>query len=99
MGKTSIATRFSQGDFSQSYKQTIGLDFFVKRIVLPGTASHVHVQVRSLERAPVIFMTEIHIPGLMIDTAGCCSRFTPPTPEDWEIDDQLKAQKHWTSKT
>lgn len=36
VGKTSIATRFAQDDFSQSYKQTIGLDFFVKRIVLPG---------------------------------------------------------------
>ncbi|CAM9808830.1 unnamed protein product, partial [Ectocarpus sp. 13 AM-2016] len=36
VGKTSIATRFAQGDFSQMYKQTIGLDFFVKRIFLPG---------------------------------------------------------------
>lgn len=36
VGKTSIATRFAQGDFSQMYKQTIGLDFFVKRIILPG---------------------------------------------------------------
>ena len=36
VGKTSIATRFAQDDFSRSYKQTIGLDFFVKRIVLPG---------------------------------------------------------------
>ncbi|CAN0281484.1 unnamed protein product [Ectocarpus sp. 12 AP-2014] len=36
VGKTSIATRFAQGDFSQMYKQTIGLDFFVKRILLPG---------------------------------------------------------------
>ncbi|CAM9099733.1 unnamed protein product [Discosporangium mesarthrocarpum] len=36
VGKTSIATRFSQESFSDSYKQTIGLDFFVKRIILPG---------------------------------------------------------------
>eukprot|EP00903_Cladosiphon_okamuranus_P020001 g18373.t1 len=36
VGKTSIATRFAQDDFSQTYKQTIGLDFFVKRITLPG---------------------------------------------------------------
>lgn len=38
VGKTSIATRFAQDNFSQAYKQTIGLDFFVKRIVLPGEA-------------------------------------------------------------
>ncbi|CAM9236836.1 unnamed protein product [Laminaria digitata] len=44
VGKTSIATRFAQDDFSQSYKQTIGLDFFVKRIVLPGDV-HVALQI------------------------------------------------------
>ena len=36
VGKTSIATRFSSDEFTQSYKQTIGLDFFIKRLVLPG---------------------------------------------------------------
>lgn len=35
-GKTSIATRFSQNHFGKSYQQTIGLDFFMKRITLPG---------------------------------------------------------------
>ncbi|CAM9407416.1 unnamed protein product [Chrysoparadoxa australica] len=35
-GKTCIATRFAQGTFNQQYKQTIGLDFFIKRIHLPG---------------------------------------------------------------
>lgn len=39
VGKTSIATRFAEDDFSQSYKQTIGLDFFVKRIILPGAGT------------------------------------------------------------
>jgi small GTP-binding protein len=34
VGKSSIATRFSQEAFNQTYKQTIGLDFFIKRIVL-----------------------------------------------------------------
>ena len=36
MGKTSIITRFCEDQFARSYKQTIGLDFFVKRIELPG---------------------------------------------------------------
>ncbi|KAG5183482.1 Rab28, ras superfamily GTPase [Tribonema minus] len=39
VGKTSIANRFAKESFSQSYKQTIGLDFFIKRIVLPGDIS------------------------------------------------------------
>jgi len=34
--QTSLATRYSQEQFGKQYKQTIGLDFFLKRIVLPG---------------------------------------------------------------
>ncbi|XP_048746564.2 ras-related protein Rab-28-like [Ostrea edulis] len=43
-GKTSLATRYSQEQFGRNYKQTIGLDFFLKRIVLPGNI-HVALQV------------------------------------------------------
>lgn len=43
-GKTSIATRYSQEQFGKQYKQTIGLDFFLKRIILPGNV-HVALQV------------------------------------------------------
>ncbi|XP_041706012.1 ras-related protein Rab-28-like isoform X2 [Coregonus clupeaformis] len=35
-GKTSLATRFAQEAFGKQYKQTIGLDFFLKRITFPG---------------------------------------------------------------
>jgi len=35
-GKTSIAMRFTEDHFAMQYKQTIGLDFFLKRLVLPG---------------------------------------------------------------
>ncbi|XP_039396414.1 ras-related protein Rab-28 isoform X5 [Mauremys reevesii] len=35
-GKTSLATRFAQEAFGKQYKQTVGLDFFLKRITLPG---------------------------------------------------------------
>jgi Ras-related protein Rab-28 len=34
VGKTSLATRFTEDKFSQNYKQTIGVDFFMKRINL-----------------------------------------------------------------
>jgi GTPase SAR1 family protein len=47
VGKTSIAHRFTDDHFAQQYKQTIGLDFFMKRLVLPGD-----VQVHSPTRRP-----------------------------------------------
>ncbi|KAK2186205.1 hypothetical protein NP493_211g03004 [Ridgeia piscesae] len=43
-GKTSLATRYSQEHFGKQYKQTIGLDFFLKHITLPGD-THVTLQV------------------------------------------------------
>eukprot|EP00899_Mesostigma_viride_P028361 jgi/Mesvir1/870/Mv17439-RA.2 len=36
VGKTSIAMRFVEDEFCKSYKQTIGLDFFLKQLTLPG---------------------------------------------------------------
>ena len=36
VGKTSLAHRFTGDHFATTYKQTIGLDFFIKRLVLPG---------------------------------------------------------------
>jgi GTPase SAR1 family protein len=38
VGKTSIALRFTNDHFTNQYKQTIGVDFFLKRIILPGEA-------------------------------------------------------------
>lgn len=37
VGKTSIANRFTDDNFSQNYKQTVGVDFFIKRMNLPRT--------------------------------------------------------------
>ena len=36
VGKTSIALRHTDDTFSNVYKQTIGLDFFLNTITLPG---------------------------------------------------------------
>mmetsp|Transcript_27008 Transcript_27008/g.31137 ORF Transcript_27008/g.31137 Transcript_27008/m.31137 type:complete len:136 (+) Transcript_27008:756-1163(+) len=36
VGKTSLTMRFCEDYFDKHYKHTIGVDFFVKRIVLPG---------------------------------------------------------------
>ena len=36
VGKTSMATRYTSDYFGKSYKQTIGLDFFTKKLTLPG---------------------------------------------------------------
>ncbi|CAD5113347.1 DgyrCDS2521 [Dimorphilus gyrociliatus] len=43
-GKTSISTRYSGESFGKLYKQTVGVDFFLKRIVLPNNV-HVTIQV------------------------------------------------------
>ncbi|KAM5285495.1 ras-related protein Rab-28 isoform 4-T9 [Hipposideros larvatus] len=38
-GKTSLATCFAQETFGKQYKQTVGLDFFLRRITLPGNVN------------------------------------------------------------
>jgi Ras-related protein Rab-28 len=35
----SITMRFCEDYFARQYKQTIGVDFFIKRVVLPGISS------------------------------------------------------------
>ncbi|VIO86590.1 Uncharacterized protein BM_BM6292 [Brugia malayi] len=38
-GKTSLCVRFAQDNFGRQYQQTIGLDFFTRRLTLPGNVS------------------------------------------------------------
>ncbi|BFY97012.1 hypothetical protein BsWGS_00051 [Bradybaena similaris] len=38
-GKTSLCTRYTQEQFSKSYGQTVGLDFYLKRIILQGNTN------------------------------------------------------------
>ena len=42
-GKTSLATRISQNSFSKKYDQTLGVDFFMRRLELPGKQPHSYV--------------------------------------------------------
>lgn len=37
VGKTSITHRFTNDEFKQSYLQTIGVDWSMKTVILPGT--------------------------------------------------------------
>jgi Ras-related protein Rab-28 len=46
-GKTSISTRYSQDQFDRQYNQTLGIDFFMKRITLPGP-THVVLSVHDI---------------------------------------------------
>lgn len=39
VGKTSLVMRLCEDHFAKSYKQTIGVDFFVKRLELPGNVN------------------------------------------------------------
>ncbi|XP_076461443.1 ras-related protein Rab-28-like [Babylonia areolata] len=43
-GKTSLCMRYAQEQFQKQYGQTIGLDFYLKRIVLPGSV-HVALEI------------------------------------------------------
>jgi Ras-related protein Rab-28 len=43
-GKTSLCMRFCENNFAKQYKQTIGLDFFIKRLLLPNE-THVTLQI------------------------------------------------------
>ncbi|KEG14077.1 putative small GTP-binding protein Rab28 [Trypanosoma grayi] len=44
VGKTSLIKRYCDDGFGQSYKQTIGLDFYSKKVELPGSR-HVLLQI------------------------------------------------------
>lgn len=39
VGKTSFSLRVTQDKFIDQYKQTVGVDFFLKNVALPGTKS------------------------------------------------------------
>jgi Ras-related protein Rab-28 len=57
VGKTSIAARFTEDRFAQAYKQTIGLDFFVKRLVLPGNVSEGSWGIKGkAKKHPLVFL-------------------------------------------
>ena len=42
VGKTALSVRFDQGTFEQSYKMTIGADFFVKIVEVEDSQGAIH---------------------------------------------------------
>lgn len=46
VGKTSIAMRHTDDHFSNNYKQTIGLDFFLKKLKLPSACCSIQFIVK-----------------------------------------------------
>ena len=38
--QTSLVMKFTQSHFDKTYSQTVGLDFFLRRIELPGTTKN-----------------------------------------------------------
>ena len=50
VGKTSLTNRFCEDYFAAQYKQTIGVDWFIKRVVLPGDI-HVALQIWSASKS------------------------------------------------
>jgi Ras-related protein Rab-28 len=44
VGKTSICNRFSEDKFSATYKQTVGVDFFIRRVFIPPNY-HIALQI------------------------------------------------------
>lgn len=59
VGKTSIATRFAEDKFSQNYKQTVGVDFFIKRIFLQGMHASCVIDWRSADGIVLISLQPI----------------------------------------
>ena len=43
VGKTSIARRFVEGDFTSDYIQTVGIDFFEKTLEIDGKSVKVQI--------------------------------------------------------
>ena len=93
-GKTSIAMRFTEDHFAMQYKQTIGLDFFIKRIVLPGDVTLAHRPSRD-DASVVLFW------GLLSNCVCVCARARARhagargaadlghwRPDDWRQDDR-----------
>uniref|UniRef100_A0A671XZ55 RAB28, member RAS onco family n=1 Tax=Sparus aurata TaxID=8175 RepID=A0A671XZ55_SPAAU len=73
-GKSSLATRFAQEAFGKQYKQTIGLDFFLKRISLPGNLN-VTLQVWDIGGQT--------LGGKMLIITASAASYRPATPSLW----------------
>ncbi|DBA89881.1 TPA: hypothetical protein ACH3X2_004736 [Trebouxia sp. C0005] len=64
IGKTSLSLRFSEDKFLKSYKQTIGVDFFLKELTLPGD-KRVAVQVKLADYMPLFWKLFVRLHCLL----------------------------------
>lgn len=77
VGKTSLVMRFCQDYFAKSYKQTIGVDFFSKRLTLPNNIL-VTLQVWDIggqsifSKMVTTYIFEAQAVGLITHTGGLC---------------------------
>lgn len=69
VGKTSVALRLTEDHFATQYKQTIGLDFFMKRLVLPGSLRGTAF-VASVLRLMSPYAGDIHVAMQVWDIGG-----------------------------
>ena len=61
VGKTSLTSRFCEDHFAAQYKQTIGVDWFIKRVVLPGSSQRELRASSELESAHGILIMIAHL--------------------------------------
>jgi len=52
VGKTALTVRYTQNHFESDYKRTIGSDFAIKRLALPGRDTNITLQVWDLAGQP-----------------------------------------------
>lgn len=87
VGKTSIANRFTDDKFSQNYKQTVGVDFFIKRLNLPRKFAQLSPSCLPLMRSIVCnaFLANLQIALQIWDIGGQVSvsaACNPPSSSD-----------------
>lgn len=83
--QTSIATRYAQEQFGKQYRQTVGIDFFLRRILLPGKFSADSCVTCMVFLAPLMFLAfSVLIGGLH----SCLSGGLHVTLQVWDIGGQ-----------
>ena len=56
-GKTSLAARYAEDRFTKAYAPTVGVEFYLKRTVLPGQRN---VALKVVQRVPSSFYSRVY---------------------------------------